>query len=500
MDTKATQSSSIAQVSNLIGNSEPHFVYFYLNTYQQALYYSWIKDPSHTKNLEEYEKRRQALDEKLVKFFPSNIDDELCQTLRNVARLCARNVARELKVTLSYGKAEAGQVMASQEGSKALVSSVRVTIDSLQADMQMSPTRLCCETKFSNVPKQDSPEQFTLQIWLFDAAGKQLGDGPLVTVQEDQISGVNGFSASTVEPGCSSPRSIHVLVTWQIAAVQPAFPLLTAFWLHKIPLIIGHIGGETDANHNFYSSHWRLFAPGYRACVADWRRWPGTSGLACQVMHSLQKMYFLLHEAAQTDLSLRVLVTFCRETLASTSSEDKRLVQQIVSDTAFTRLLCNNLSLYHNQIRVAGQVTVLKWLAKFTTRCDIQTLFFLFKYNEQVVCHSEHYGKVDPNLLAAIGNLNAVLKKHAQQLDASLEVADITLAYTDDKGRVRNDQGEMRKLRGIKRRQNGALVVPSVPQLLQHMGELPSDLVGRISRYLIAQSVEMDKRIANALL
>ncbi len=151
MDTKATQSSSIAQVSNLIGNSEPHFVYFYLNTYQQALYYSWIKDPSHTKNLEEYEKRRQALDEKLVKFFPSNIDDELCQTLRNVARLCARNVARELKVTLSYGKAEAGQVMASQEGSKALVSSVRVTIDSLQADMQMSPTRLCCETKFSNV-------------------------------------------------------------------------------------------------------------------------------------------------------------------------------------------------------------------------------------------------------------------------------------------------------------------------------------------------------------
>lgn len=143
MDTNAAFKSSIAQVRHLIRNSEPHFVYFYLNTYQSTLYHSWTKDPSNTELLGEYEKRRQALDEQLLQFYPSNIDE--CQVLRNVAQLCAKKVARELKVTLSYGKAE------EPVNSKVLVSSVRVAIDSFQADIQMNPTNLCCEIKFNTL-------------------------------------------------------------------------------------------------------------------------------------------------------------------------------------------------------------------------------------------------------------------------------------------------------------------------------------------------------------
>lgn len=100
MDSSSERLLKFAQVRSLVENSEPHFVYLYLNTYQQALYYSWLKDPNNCVLLEKYEKRRQALDEQLQHFYPSNLEDEQCQAIRTVARMCAARVVRELRVII----------------------------------------------------------------------------------------------------------------------------------------------------------------------------------------------------------------------------------------------------------------------------------------------------------------------------------------------------------------------------------------------------------------
>lgn len=139
-------SSKFAQVRTLIANSESHFVYFYLNTYQQALYYSWTKDPENSELLEKFEKRRQALDEQLQQFYPSNLEDEQCQAIRSLGRSCAGKVARELKVVIKEG---------AQQGdySKSVGNHFRVTIDdSIQEDIQLnSKNSHRCEIKFSTL-------------------------------------------------------------------------------------------------------------------------------------------------------------------------------------------------------------------------------------------------------------------------------------------------------------------------------------------------------------
>lgn len=335
-------------------------------------------------------------------------------------------------------------------------------------------------------PKQDSPEQFTLKIWLLDGDGGKPVGNPLATVQEAQISGVNGFSLSITEP--KSNRLIQIYVRWEIASVQQQkfFSLLPLYWLQKIPIFIG--GEENEGN-----KVWPLFAPAFRAYVGDWRRWPSTPGLASAVMHSLQKMYFLLNQKVLPDLFHHVVVKFCSETLDLNSGEDQHVVEQIAADPGFIRLLVNNLALFHEQMRRADRIKVLEWLARFTSPRDIQTIFFLLKYNEQMVSNNEQVsGRNDREVLMAVRSLNAVLKEHAEQLDANLEIGDIILAYTDANGRVRDDQGELRKFRGTKRLIEG--VIKGQP------GVSPNGIVDCISQYLIAQTDEMDGRIGNALL
>lgn len=338
-------------------------------------------------------------------------------------------------------------------------------------------------------PKQDSHEQFTLKIWLLDGDGGKPVGNTLATVHEAQISGVNGFSLNITEP--KSNRLIQIYVRWEIAPVQQQnfFPLLPLYWLQKFPIIIGQTGGEENESNKV----WPLFAPAFRAYVGDWRRWPATPGLSSAVMHSLQKLYFLLNQKVLPDLFFHAVVKFCSETLDLNSSEDQQAIEQIAADPGFIRLLVNNLALFHGQMRRADKIKVLEWLARFTLPRDIQTIFFLLKYNEQMISNNEQVsGRNDRKVLLAVRCLNAVLKDHANQLDANLEIGDIILAYTDANGRVRDDQGELRKLRGIKRQIEG--VIKGQP------GMSPNGIVDRISQYLIAQTDEMDGRIGNALL
>lgn len=147
----------VSRIRRLFLDSEPHFVYFFMSTYQHALYWSWLKDPNEKGLIEQFETRRKAMEEDLAPFYPSDFTGEDCRLLREFAKECAGNLSRNLKVNIRSKevhceeRSESRHSVAHSENDKVLITRIRLGFDSQLVDLQFVSPNSSGSVQFSTV-------------------------------------------------------------------------------------------------------------------------------------------------------------------------------------------------------------------------------------------------------------------------------------------------------------------------------------------------------------